>query len=115
MDTIPRAKCLEVAMAANARLLEEWKLRIEEYRASGLSAREWCERNGVSQHKLRYWIERSREYPEKIDWTQMEIADSDTGEGGVSIRIGAAYIEVEEGFNHTLLYDVLHVVVSAIC
>jgi hypothetical protein len=100
-------------MAANARLLEEWKLRIEEYRASGLSAREWCERNGVSQHKLRYWIERSREYPEKVDWTRVEIADSDTGEGGVSIRIGAACIEVQEGFNRTLLYDVLHVVMSA--
>jgi len=99
-------------MAANPELLKEWKVRIEEYRASGLSAREWCERNGVSEHKLRYWIARSRECPEKIDWTRLEIADLDTGEGGVSIRIGAACIEVEEGFNHTLLYDVLRVVRS---
>lgn len=99
-------------MAANAELLKEWKGHIEEYRASGLSAREWCERNGVSQHKLRYWLQRSREYPEKIDWTRVEITDSDVCEDGVSIRIGAARIEVRMGFNRALLSDVLHVVMS---
>jgi hypothetical protein len=94
-------------------LLKEWKSRIEEYRASGLSAREWCKRNGVSQHKLKYWIERSREYPVKIDGTRVEIADSDSGEGGVSIRVGDAVVLVQEGFNGTLLHDVLLVVMSA--
>jgi lambda repressor-like predicted transcriptional regulator len=99
-------------MAANAELLNEWEARIEEYRASGLSVRKWCEESGVSPHKLRYWLERSRQWKEEINWSRVEICDSEICEGGLSVRIGAARIEVHEGFNHALLCEVLHVVMS---
>lgn len=35
---------------------EIWMKRIEEYRASGLSQKTWCEESGVKATSLRYWI-----------------------------------------------------------
>ncbi|MHB9036685.1 MAG: IS66 family insertion sequence element accessory protein TnpA [Armatimonadota bacterium] len=97
----------------NPELLKEWEGHIEEYRASGLSTRKWCEENGISQHKLRYWLERSREWREEINWSRVEICDSESCGDGISVRVGAARIEVRVGFNHDLLCEVLHVVMSA--
>lgn len=37
---------------------ELWKLRIREYRNSGLTAREWCSQNSFTVSTLRYWIYR---------------------------------------------------------
>ena len=37
---------------------ELWRLRINEYRSSGLSAQEWCRQNSYTVSILRYWIYR---------------------------------------------------------
>ncbi len=38
-----------------AQLKELWKERIEDFRASGLSGREWCAQQGVKVDRLHYW------------------------------------------------------------
>lgn len=35
-----------------------WVLRIDTYRSSGLTAREWCTQNNISMSTLRYWIDK---------------------------------------------------------
>jgi len=100
-------------MAANPKLLKEWEPRVAEFRASGLSARKWCEANEISEHKLRYWISRLSEWPQSVDWARVDVADSRTFHSSISINIGVASIEVYRGFDPDLLLEVLDVVTQA--
>ena len=97
-------------MAANPRLLKEWEPRVAGFRASGLSARKWCEQNEISEHKLRYWVSRLSEWPQPVAWARVEVADSRTLPSSISINIGVASIEVRRGFDPDLLLEVLNVV-----
>jgi hypothetical protein len=104
---------MEAAMAANPKLLKEWEPRVAEFRASGLSARKWCEQNEISEHKLRYWISRLSEWPQPVDWARVDVAASRTFSSSISINIGVASIEVRGGFDPDLLLEVLSVVTEA--
>jgi len=35
-----------------------WAKRIADFRASGLSATQWCAANGLKIHQLRYWLKK---------------------------------------------------------
>ncbi len=32
-----------------------WEQRINERNKSGMTVKEWCEKNGISKHKYNYW------------------------------------------------------------
>ena len=119
-----------------------WQARTAEYEARGLSVREWCEKTGFTVHQLRYWLRKLRNTADSqasLDagsgWACVELVEdgvadqavqpnpvvlsssvkcSDTamGDGGVSLRVGVATIEVRRGFDSTLLSEVLRVVVA---
>lgn len=40
--------------------LQEWAVRIEEARNSGLSVRQWCKNNNISEQVYYYWLKRIR-------------------------------------------------------
>jgi phenolic acid decarboxylase len=40
----------------NKELFEIKKKQVEDYRASGLTAKEWCKQNSVTRSNLRYWV-----------------------------------------------------------
>lgn len=106
-----------------SRLFCEWEPRVRNYWQSGLKAAEWCTVNGLSIHKLRYWIARVNEVSEAgksnlaktneqnvgFGWAAVEIVDS-CKSSGIAICIGTARIEVTSGFDKCLLSDVLQVV-----
>lgn len=48
--------------AEKAAAREQWRARVAEYRASGLSAVEWCKANDQKPHLLWHWI---REFESK--------------------------------------------------
>ncbi len=41
-------------MAKNAALENKWKKRVEEYRQSGLSIRDWCRKNEFKETTFKY-------------------------------------------------------------
>ncbi len=43
-------------MAKDAALENKWKQRVEEYRQSGLSIRDWCRKNEFKETTFKYWI-----------------------------------------------------------
>lgn len=43
---------------------KEWAEKVQEYRRSGQSQREWCRNNGEKRGTLRYWLERQEELSE---------------------------------------------------
>lgn len=56
-----------------------WKSRMQEYRASGLTQHEWCEREGINHSGFRYWLRRLREEETKTDteWLKVCVNEED--------------------------------------
>jgi hypothetical protein len=107
-----------VTRAERAAVREQWKARVADYRASGLSAVEWCKANDQKPHRLWHWI---REFEAKEastqecpKWHPIQVADHSTSEGGLSVRVGQATISVSRSFDPTLLLDVVRAL-SSLC
>lgn len=97
---------------------KEWESRITEFRMSGQSRKAWCEANQVSLRQFHYWFSKFSRYESKIgqpgNWAQIQlkesILDRRTGiQSALSVRIGPAVIEVQDGYNPSLLLDVVKV------
>lgn len=92
-----------------------WRAHVSEYESSGLSIQEWCKSAGIRVDNLRYWLRKFGEADCDQMWASVELADdgkSRSVAGGITVRIGAASIEVQSGFDPSLLSDVLRVVAS---
>jgi transposase-like protein len=101
----------------NAKRRRLWLDRVADYRASELSVREWCARNGVSANALRYWLKRIGVEAEAVEWAPVEVVEGPASiessvESQVSVRVGSATIDVRSGFDANLFADVLRVVVA---
>jgi len=61
---------------------QEWEKRIAEYRASGMSVKEWCSANGVKPDRLWYWLRRTRQTLETKStmWVPVELSSIFPGE-----------------------------------
>lgn len=38
--------------------LTNWETKVQEFKRSGKSQREWCEEKGIRRSSLRYWLDR---------------------------------------------------------
>ncbi|GAB6154746.1 hypothetical protein JCM17380_34960 [Desulfosporosinus burensis] len=47
-------------MTSTAEDLQIWEQRIRERVQNGMTIGEWCEKNGVSKHRYKYWNQRVR-------------------------------------------------------
>jgi hypothetical protein len=97
----------------NAELLNEWRERIADYRAGELTMLEWCEKTGYSIGQLKYWIAKCNKLARKSEsgWARVEIAESDST-AKITVCVGVARIEVERGFDRTILGEVMRVAAS---
>jgi transposase-like protein len=93
-------------------LRKEWVARIADYTRSGLTAREWCARQGITESQLKYWLRQVRKSEQKVEWASVRVVEDEAPDRGVSVHLGAARIEVRPGFDATLLGEVLRVVAS---
>jgi len=97
---------------------KEWERRINQYRESGKSVREWCAENNVSAERLWYWL---RKYKTNKDtplnksnqWLPVEVCEHTPIEqnNSLMIRVGEALIEVKAGFDPALLCQVVRALV----
>ena len=57
-----------------------WKLRMQEYRASGLTQLKWCEQEGIKLSSFRYWLRRLREeeMQEAAEWLKVCVSEQDS-------------------------------------
>lgn len=60
-----------------------WEQRIDEINKSGMTVKEWCEKNGISKHKYNYWkhkIITMKEKPYKeVEFTEVTPIISESG------------------------------------
>ena len=93
---------------SNKQKQELWNGRIEDFRASGLSQKAWCDQEGLPVGQLGYWLgklDAATDATSNSRWVNLEtIAPSGTG---ISLRIGSIVLEVERGFDQEVLADVV--------
>ncbi|WP_438938609.1 IS66 family insertion sequence element accessory protein TnpA [Alicyclobacillus suci] len=95
---------------------ETWRERIDQFRASGLSGAAWCAENGIKEHQLWYWI---RRFPDSLSGNQprfvsvsVEPLPPSSSGSPISIRIGAATMEVQPGCDLQFLKQLVNVLAS---
>ncbi len=100
---------------------KEWDTRITEYQASGLSVQEWCSANNVKSHQLWYWLRKQKTIKEASliqsnQWLPLEVSEYTSVEqdNALVLRVGKTCIEVNPGFDPTLLSQVVRVL-TALC
>lgn len=98
----------------NLELRKEWERRIAVFRASGLTQTKWCEVNEVSIHQLKYWLKKmdsphsTQESSNK--WVSLALEEPEEAfNETLQVKVGLASIEVQPGFNPSLLADVVKV------
>ncbi len=90
-----------------------WDERIESFLASGLKVREWCSEQGLPEHQLRYWLRKRNANvtsSEPIRWVSLE--STQPRSSGVYVRIANTTVEVEPGFDHSVLIDVVQTLLT---
>src|SRR3954454_22158957 len=103
-----------MSKSPKSELRKEWKKRIADYKASGQTQTKWCGSNDISIHQFRYWMKRIRDHhstertnnpwvPIVIEDPKPEVYDS------LQINVGSISIEVNPGFNPSLLAEVIQV------
>jgi hypothetical protein len=97
---------------------EKWVERIREWRASGQTAREYAQGRGFEASTLRYWASRLSTAEGKAAGATTPkarasvriarvVAVAKPTTASLTVRVGAAQVEVRPGFDRGLLRDVL--------
>ncbi len=100
------------AVGRNDKLREPWDARLDAFTASGLSVSRWCREHDVPEHQLRYWLKK------RTSSRRSSIKTHDTGwvalqtmgqplMPGISLRIGPISVDIQQGFDATVLVDVI--------
>jgi hypothetical protein len=103
-------------MKANDELQDHWKNQVADFLKSGLDRKTYCAQNNLKIHSLDYWRAKlnarppaSKEVDASAKWVTLQVSDRPAGNAGtgIGIRIGRFMIEVDSGFDHGVLADVL--------
>ncbi|NLV16103.1 MAG: IS66 family insertion sequence element accessory protein TnpB [Syntrophomonadaceae bacterium] len=93
-------------------LQKEWEQRFLDYQRSGLSIVAWCRKHSLPVSRFYYWRRRLNPKPKTnnaaVKWLPLDVRtrfDSKT----VMIHVGQISVEVQDGFDHELLGQVVKV------
>lgn len=96
-----------------------WQELIKDYRASQLSAKDWCQQNQVKISTLRYWVTKlnKENQPTSVntEWLPVKVPGSDfkdfTEETScrIQVNIGRASIKVSPGFDPQVFEAVVRI------
>ncbi|WP_080837646.1 IS66 family insertion sequence element accessory protein TnpA [Cohnella massiliensis] len=100
---------------------KKWEARIAAFRSSGEKATRWCKTNQVDRRQLYAWMKRlngssAAAAAKPTTFINVKVAPETGPEqpACLRIRLGAAVIEVDTGFNPALLRDVVQAL-EAVC
>lgn len=100
------------------KLHEEWELRLEEFKSSGMTQSQWSKANNITVHKLKYWIKRIKKFNsgshQGTKWLPVSIEENaiHTMNHEIRLTIGDITIEIVSGYNQDLLKDVIRTIRS---
>jgi hypothetical protein len=98
-------------------LKQEWQAKIARYEASGKKQAVWCRENGVNLRNFNRWYNNLKNQASATTsiqgWVPLQITE-EAQHSLITLKIGKASIEVNEGFNASLLAEVVKVL-GGIC
>ncbi|NMD72857.1 IS66 family insertion sequence element accessory protein TnpB [Bacillus sp. DNRA2] len=103
-----------MSKSPNVELRKVWEQRIDDHKSSGQTQAKWCDENGISVYQFSYWKKRIKDQhigKENNSWVQVVVEDSNPAqhESSLLIKVGSVSIEVNSGFNTSLLKEVIKV------
>ena len=94
----------------------KWAERVQEWKASGSSADDFARGRGFESSTLRWWSSRlgrgavsgAARSPAKADVRLVRVVrTSESASRSMTVRVGAAVVEIRKGFDHSLLREVV--------
>ena len=100
-----------------------WESRVKEYRQSQMTAREWCQKQGLTDSALSYWITKlNKEQKSPLSQTDIQTTswlsvnfmheEKKGKQTSINVKIGPASIELKQGFDQKLLVDIVEALKS---
>jgi len=88
---------------------------VAECRASGITAKAWCEDKGIKYRSYIDWAskinkENRQSPPDVLQWAEVTISKQEPSSGEIKLICGKWTISVNSGFSASLLAEVLKVV-----
>jgi hypothetical protein len=107
-------------MKATPERVGYWQQMVSGYQNSGLSRRDFCQKNKIQIHCLDYWQRKFRKptvgsiAKKPARWIPLQVSDEEKQEyaGGIRLRIDRVVFTLEPGFDPQMLAEVLRVVRS---
>ena len=93
-----------------AELADMWRLRVQEFRASGLSGPQWCAPRGFKVRQLHYWNRKFRAADAEApvaEWITVPPTAASADADALQVTVGQAVITVPSGFSPALLQSVV--------
>ncbi len=92
-------------------LKQDWQAVIHRYETSGIrNQSEWCRENGISLRNFNRWYNKLKKQVSSTaivqSWVPIQITEKPQGPA-LNLRIGKITIEVKEGFQASLLREVV--------
>ena len=86
-----------------------WRQKVEQHRSSGLSRREFCQRNGINKSSLDYWFTRIRKAEKNSpEWVELKgVAAPSLGSPLAVLVAGRYCIQIRSGFDPHLFAKVV--------
>jgi hypothetical protein len=95
-------------MASHEDRVRYWTELVSEQKQSGLSVQDFCRERQISIHSYRGWRTRLNKEPSPSgEWLTLKSQSRTSAETAITIRIGAAHIDVSTGFDPQLLRDIV--------
>ncbi len=96
---------------------KEWENRINQYRASSQSVKEWCAANDINPGRLWYWLRKFKanndvSLIQPDQWLPVEVREYASMHNALLIRVGEACIQVKTGFDPALLTQVVRTLLT---
>ena len=91
---------------------EQWKDRVEDFRTSGLSGRQWCAQRGLKVNQVHYW---TRKFPATdadvaaATWVALDTPGphGDRSAEALVVSVGPVAITVRPGFDAAFLQSLV--------
>jgi len=91
-----------------------WSKKIAEFKRSGKTKEEWCQKQNISNKQFSYWLRQFSGETTETQWVPVKIKQEEVSHQYLQIKIGSASIEVQPGFDKDHLSAVLKVL-TALC
>ncbi len=90
-----------------------WKERIDNFRKSKLTMKKYCEAHNLKVHQLQYWNRKfsTNTQSKATNWVAVNLNNNSLNNNNqpIYLNIGSCKIEINHGFNHNLLKELLKV------